>query len=338
MRTGRARTAAGLLRRYPSARGARGRRRSRDRRPAAGANRALQRGQHAVQPGAAGQPRPVRHAVPVGRRPATGEVGRQLPLRRGQDVDRERAVDPDGRQRMAGPVEADQQQRRVEGQGADRIGGDAGRPSGPTEVITVTPVANWPIARRNSAGVTSVVVVTHEIGFAREVADTIAFLDGGRIVESGPPPARLADLLQEWHEAGLSGFRLRPGAIPGDLEAITRELVPELQRRGAFRTSCPAPSPRTTASRSPTSSPCWPAPTGPRTAPRSTWSRRARRHPGVDPGQQRRPERPGGRRQRPAVRRQLPRQPGDRAGGGGRVPGGGRSSAVPTWPSPPTSW
>jgi alkanesulfonate monooxygenase SsuD/methylene tetrahydromethanopterin reductase-like flavin-dependent oxidoreductase (luciferase family) len=50
-------------------------------------------------------------------------------------------------------------------------------------------------------------------------------------------PAQLADLLTEWQRAGLSGFRLRPGAIPDDLEAITRELVPELQRRGAFRTA-----------------------------------------------------------------------------------------------------
>jgi alkanesulfonate monooxygenase SsuD/methylene tetrahydromethanopterin reductase-like flavin-dependent oxidoreductase (luciferase family) len=48
-------------------------------------------------------------------------------------------------------------------------------------------------------------------------------------------PAQLADLLQEWQLAGLSGFRLRPGVIPDDLEAITRDLVPELQRRGAFR-------------------------------------------------------------------------------------------------------
>jgi alkanesulfonate monooxygenase SsuD/methylene tetrahydromethanopterin reductase-like flavin-dependent oxidoreductase (luciferase family) len=50
-------------------------------------------------------------------------------------------------------------------------------------------------------------------------------------------PAQLADLLTDWRRAGLSGFRLRPGAIPDDLEAITRELVPELQRRGAFRTA-----------------------------------------------------------------------------------------------------
>ena len=47
--------------------------------------------------------------------------------------------------------------------------------------------------------------------------------------------AQLADVLQDWQQAGLSGFRLRPGAIPGDLEAISRSLVPELQRRGAFR-------------------------------------------------------------------------------------------------------
>jgi alkanesulfonate monooxygenase SsuD/methylene tetrahydromethanopterin reductase-like flavin-dependent oxidoreductase (luciferase family) len=47
--------------------------------------------------------------------------------------------------------------------------------------------------------------------------------------------AQLADLLQGWHQAGISGFRLRPAAIPRDLTAITRGLVPELQRRGAFR-------------------------------------------------------------------------------------------------------
>jgi alkanesulfonate monooxygenase SsuD/methylene tetrahydromethanopterin reductase-like flavin-dependent oxidoreductase (luciferase family) len=48
-------------------------------------------------------------------------------------------------------------------------------------------------------------------------------------------PAQLADLLQDWQESGLTGFRLRPGAIGHDLAAIARDLVPELQRRGAFR-------------------------------------------------------------------------------------------------------
>ncbi|GAA0937381.1 LLM class flavin-dependent oxidoreductase [Actinocorallia libanotica] len=48
-------------------------------------------------------------------------------------------------------------------------------------------------------------------------------------------PRRLADLLLDRHSAGLDGFRLRPGALPRDLKAITRSLVPELQSRGAFR-------------------------------------------------------------------------------------------------------
>ena len=47
----------------------------------------------------------------------------------------------------------------------------------------------------------------------------------------------LADLLQDWQAAGLSGFRLRPAALPHDLTQLTELLVPELQRRGLFRTA-----------------------------------------------------------------------------------------------------
>jgi polar amino acid transport system ATP-binding protein len=36
-------------------------------------------------------------------------------------------------------------------------------------------------------GGTTLIIVTHEIGFAREVADRVVFMDGGRIVEQGPP-------------------------------------------------------------------------------------------------------------------------------------------------------
>ena len=49
-------------------------------------------------------------------------------------------------------------------------------------------------------------------------------------------PAQLADLVLDWRRAGLAGVRLRPGTHAHDLPLITRELVPELQRRGAFRT------------------------------------------------------------------------------------------------------
>jgi alkanesulfonate monooxygenase SsuD/methylene tetrahydromethanopterin reductase-like flavin-dependent oxidoreductase (luciferase family) len=50
-------------------------------------------------------------------------------------------------------------------------------------------------------------------------------------------PAQLADLVLEWHAAGLAGVRLRPGGHARDLPLITRGLVPELQRRGAFRSA-----------------------------------------------------------------------------------------------------
>ncbi|MGW6408004.1 amino acid ABC transporter ATP-binding protein [Streptomyces vinaceus] len=38
-----------------------------------------------------------------------------------------------------------------------------------------------------ATGGTTLVIVTHEIGFAREVADEIVFLHDGRIIEQGPP-------------------------------------------------------------------------------------------------------------------------------------------------------
>ena len=34
---------------------------------------------------------------------------------------------------------------------------------------------------------TTLVIVTHEVGFAREVADTVVFMEGGHILEAGPP-------------------------------------------------------------------------------------------------------------------------------------------------------
>ena len=33
----------------------------------------------------------------------------------------------------------------------------------------------------------TMIVVTHEMGFAREVGDTVVFMDGGVVVESGDP-------------------------------------------------------------------------------------------------------------------------------------------------------
>jgi polar amino acid transport system ATP-binding protein len=43
------------------------------------------------------------------------------------------------------------------------------------------------IMRALAADGMTMIVVTHEMGFAREVADAVVFMDGGVVVESGPP-------------------------------------------------------------------------------------------------------------------------------------------------------
>jgi len=43
------------------------------------------------------------------------------------------------------------------------------------------------VMRKLAADGMTMIVVTHEMGFARDIADRIVFMDGGRIVEQGPP-------------------------------------------------------------------------------------------------------------------------------------------------------
>jgi polar amino acid transport system ATP-binding protein len=50
----------------------------------------------------------------------------------------------------------------------------------------------------------TMVVVTHEMGFAREVGDSLVFMDEGRIVESGAPREVLANPREERTKAFLS--------------------------------------------------------------------------------------------------------------------------------------
>jgi polar amino acid transport system ATP-binding protein len=47
-------------------------------------------------------------------------------------------------------------------------------------------------------------VVTHEMGFAREVGDNLVFMDGGVIVEEGKPAQVLADPQHERTQSFLS--------------------------------------------------------------------------------------------------------------------------------------
>ena len=50
----------------------------------------------------------------------------------------------------------------------------------------------------------TMVVVTHEVGFAREVADEVAFMDDGVVVEHGAPDQVLANPQHERTRAFLS--------------------------------------------------------------------------------------------------------------------------------------
>lgn len=45
------------------------------------------------------------------------------------------------------------------------------------------------VIRQLASDGATLVIVTHEVGFAREVADTVVFMDGGVVVEEGPPEA-----------------------------------------------------------------------------------------------------------------------------------------------------
>ncbi|WP_408652847.1 amino acid ABC transporter ATP-binding protein [Jatrophihabitans sp.] len=51
----------------------------------------------------------------------------------------------------------------------------------------------------------TMLIATHEMGFARQVADTVCFLDAGRLLEVGPP----AQVLHDPHEARTRQFLSR---------------------------------------------------------------------------------------------------------------------------------
>jgi polar amino acid transport system ATP-binding protein len=48
-------------------------------------------------------------------------------------------------------------------------------------------------------------ICTHEMGFARQVADKVCFLDAGRLLESGPP----SQVLENPHEPRTREFLSR---------------------------------------------------------------------------------------------------------------------------------
>jgi alkanesulfonate monooxygenase SsuD/methylene tetrahydromethanopterin reductase-like flavin-dependent oxidoreductase (luciferase family) len=63
-----------------------------------------------------------------------------------------------------------------------------------------------------------------------DAADGSALVSDAAVVVGSA--AELADLLADWWATGLDGFRLRPAALPDDLDTLARSVLPELQRRG----------------------------------------------------------------------------------------------------------
>lgn len=53
----------------------------------------------------------------------------------------------------------------------------------------------------------TMIVVTHEMGFARDVADRVAFMDGGQLIEIGPPDEILATPRHARTQAFISAVR-----------------------------------------------------------------------------------------------------------------------------------
>jgi len=66
------------------------------------------------------------------------------------------------------------------------------------------------VVRELAAGGMTMIIATHEMGFARDIANRVGFLDAGRILEQGPPEqifraptqARTAQFLDRIIQAG----------------------------------------------------------------------------------------------------------------------------------------
>jgi polar amino acid transport system ATP-binding protein len=53
------------------------------------------------------------------------------------------------------------------------------------------------IVRELARGSSTILMATHEMGFARQVSDHVVFLDGGRVCEAGPPDQVLHEPVQD---------------------------------------------------------------------------------------------------------------------------------------------
>ena len=62
------------------------------------------------------------------------------------------------------------------------------------------------VIRQLAAEHITMIIVTHEMGFARDVADRVVFMDGGAIVEQGAPETVLGNPAHERTRAFLARY------------------------------------------------------------------------------------------------------------------------------------
>ena len=94
---------------------------------------------------------------------------------------------------------------------------------------------------------TTMVVVTHEMGFAREVADRMAFMHEGSLIEEGPPPRSSAarktrEPGASWRRCCRGGFQTRPNDKPARTtnQPLHRSISANLSQAAA-RLLCAGP-------------------------------------------------------------------------------------------------
>ena len=80
---------------------------------------------------------------------------------------------------------------------------------------------------------TTMIVVTHEMGFAREVADRVVFMDQGVVVEEGPPNEVLLNPKEERTKSFLRRVKQQAEAEAAHDEELihTLEVIGELAHR-----------------------------------------------------------------------------------------------------------
>jgi polar amino acid transport system ATP-binding protein len=73
----------------------------------------------------------------------------------------------------------------------------------------------------------TMIVVTHEMSFAREVADHVVFMDGGVVVEEGDPKSVINNPQHERTKSFLSRMQAEPQAVEHVPESLEEAIIAE---------------------------------------------------------------------------------------------------------------